>query len=60
MTTVTDAFREGSPFQKGAPAIPNVVGERLEALRQLAKGELTPSAVVNDARSAELAPSFIL
>lgn len=51
MSTAIYTFREGSRFQKGASATPDAVGERLEALRQQAEGELTPSAVVNDARS---------
>ena len=51
MSTAIYTFREGSRFQKGASATPHVVGERLEGLRQQAGGELTPAAVVNDARS---------
>jgi Holliday junction resolvase-like predicted endonuclease len=51
MSTAIYTFREGSRFQKGASAIPHAAGERLEALRQQAEGELTSSAVVNDARS---------
>lgn len=43
-------FAEGARFQTGAERDPQVIGERLEALRKKHRGELTPEDVVADAR----------
>lgn len=44
-------FADGARFQAGAKADPNSVGSSLETLRQQFKGELTPSDIVEAARS---------
>lgn len=44
------AWRDGARLQKGARVPAQAVGERLERLRAAGAGELTPEAVVADAR----------
>jgi hypothetical protein len=44
------AWRDGARLQKGARVPAQAVGERLERLRAAGAGELTPEAVVEDAR----------
>ena len=45
------AYRPGARFQKGASVPAQVVGERLEELRQENGGALTPELVVEDGRN---------
>ncbi|TCT10506.1 hypothetical protein EDC22_1053 [Tepidamorphus gemmatus] len=54
------AWRDGARLQKGARVAAQAAGERLEQLRAAGGGELTPEAVVADARhsASPLHPLF--
>lgn len=51
MLRIEYAWRDGARLQRGARVAAQVVGERLEQLRSVASGELTPERVVGDARN---------
>ena len=51
MSDTVYTFADGARLQPGAKADPQVVGEHLELLRAQSGGELTPVAVIDDARN---------